>query len=74
LLWPIAAEGFALPHLIDRALHRVDRCGGERLGDIADSAANQTFARFGMRLAKLADTARNFRKQISGLKLKIIFV
>src|SRR4029450_6717960 len=74
LLGTVATEGFALPHFIDRLLHRVDRRGWERLRDIADSAANQTFARFRIRFAKLADTARNFRKQISSLKLEIIFV
>jgi hypothetical protein len=74
LLGTIAAEGFTFSEFIYRLLHRVDRHGWERLRDIADSAANQTFGRFGISLAKLADTTRNFRKQITSLKLEIIFV
>src|SRR6266705_2925662 len=74
LLGTVAAKGFTFSEFIYRLLHRVDCRGWERLRDIADSAANQTFARFRIRLAKLVDTARNFRKQITSLKLEIIFV
>jgi hypothetical protein len=55
-------------------LHRLDSCGRERLGYVPNPATNQSFGRSGFASQNSRTTARDFRKEISSLKLKIVFV
>jgi len=63
-----------MPELIDRALHRVDRCARQRFGHVADATSNQTLGRFRIFFGELADAPRDLWKKITRLKLEIVFV
>jgi hypothetical protein len=63
-----------MAELFEGALHCFDRSARERLGHVTDSASNQPLGCFRIGFAKFAHSARDFRKQISGLKLQIILV
>jgi hypothetical protein len=63
-----------MAELFEGALHCFDRSARERLGHVTDSASNQPLGCFRIGFAKFAHSARDFRKQIAGLKLEIIFV
>ncbi len=70
----VAAKAFGVAEFLDSLLHRFNCRARERLGYVTDSASNQPLSCFRMGFAKFAHPARDFRKQISGLKLEIIFV
>jgi hypothetical protein len=74
LFWTIAAKTFAVSQFIDRALHRFDSSGRERLGNITDSAADQAPGAFRMSVAEFAHAPRHLWKEIAGLKLQVILV
>src|SRR5690348_10422039 len=63
-----------MSELINGPLHRVNSCRRERLGNIADSTADEPFRAIGIGFAKIPDTPRYLWKKIAGLKLKIIVV
>jgi hypothetical protein len=63
-----------MAELVDSPLHRFHRRARERLGHITDPASNQPLCRFWIRFAKFPDAPAHFRKEISGLKLEVVFI
>ena len=59
----------AITKLLDSLLHGINRRARTRLGHITDPASNKSLCSLGIRFAKFAHPACDFRKQISGLKL-----
>ena len=74
LLGTVTAKCLTFPQVIGSTLHRVDCRARKRLGYVTNSAANQSLCGFRITFAKLAHASRDLRKQISSLKLEIIFV
>ena len=56
----VAAERFAPGHLIDRLVHGLDGRGRQRLGHVANAAADQPFCGVGVLLAKDPDAPSDF--------------
>ena len=74
LLRPVAVEASVRSHLVDRGMHRLAHGGGERLGDIADAAADHAGGGFGIRLGEGLHASRDFGKEVAGLELEIVGV
>ena len=55
-------------------MHRGDDRRRQRLGHVADAAANQPLGRIRIRLAKFAHPPRDLGKEIAGLELEIVVV
>src|SRR5947209_16313893 len=73
-VWRITAKCFAMSEFLDRAMHRVDCSARQRLGHIADAAADQVLRRVRMAIDKLLHPPSYLGKEIAGLELKIYFV
>ena len=74
MLGAIAAKRLTMSKLFDSSFHRIDCRTRERLGDVPDSAANQSLGRFWISLAKLTHPSCDFWEKIARLKFKIVFV
>jgi len=74
MLGAIAAKGLAMRELFDSSLHRIDCRTRERLGDVPDSAADQSLRRLRIGFAKFAYPPSDFWEEIACLKFKIVFV
>jgi hypothetical protein len=70
----VASKSFTHAELIDRVMHRGDDRWRQRLGHVADAAANQTPGRFRIRRAKFGYPASDLGKKIAGLELQVIVV
>ncbi len=70
----VAAKGLAHGKLIHRRLHCRHRGRRQRLGHVADSAADQPFCGLGIRFAKLFHPPPDLGKKVTRLELEIIFV
>ena len=74
LLRAVAFEGFARGHFVHGLVHRGDDGGRQRLGHIADAAADEAFGGFRIRVAKRLHAPADFGKQIAGFEFEIIVV
>ena len=74
LLGAVTAESAAITELIDCFFHRLPGCLGNRLGDIADSAADETFGFFRLGLGVGIHPAGDFGEKVSCGKLLEVFV
>ena len=74
LLGSVAAKRFTRAHFIDGAVHRCDHGLRQRLGDIADPAANDALRGLGIRLPKSLHPPGDLGKEITGLELEIVFI
>ena len=59
---------------LDRLVHRLDRRRRERLGDVADAAADDVRRGCRIRVAKFLHPPGDLGKEIAGLELEVIFV
>ena len=74
LFWPITAERVPARKFIDRPMHRVDHCRGERFRNIPDAAADQRLSQFRIFLAELTNSASDLRKKVAGFQFEIMLV
>ncbi len=74
LLVAVAAEGFAHGKLVHRRLDRRHRGRRQRLGDVADAAADYALRRFRIPVAELAHPPRDLGEKVTGLELEVVFV
>ena len=70
----ITAKRLVVAKLFDRSFHRINCRTWQRFSDVPDSTSNQPLGRFRIGFAKFAHPPRYFRKEIAGLKLKIVLV
>ncbi len=74
LLRAVAAEGGAVAHFIHRLVHgRADGLG-QRLGHIADAAADQALRGLGIGLREDLHAAGDFGEEVTGFELVVVFV
>lgn len=74
LLGAVAAEGGAARHFIDGAVQRRDDGGRERLGDIADAAADEAFGGVGVGVAEGFHAPADFGKEVAGFEFEVVVV
>ena len=70
----VAVERLAHGHFVHGLVHGGDDGGRQRLGHVADAAADEAFGGFGIRVAKRLHAPADFGKQITGFELEIIVV
>src|SRR5262249_11867577 len=74
LFGAVTTKSLMMTNLIDSPLHRIDCRAWQWLGDIPNSASNQSLGCFRIGFAKFPDSLGDLRKKIAGLKFKIMFV
>jgi hypothetical protein len=74
LFWSIAVKGFSCAELIDRSVHGPPGGGWQRLGDVANAAANQPSGCLWICVGERFDAAAYLGKKISRLELKVVRV
>ena len=70
----IAFERLAPSHFIHRPVHGGDDGGRQRLGHVADAAADEALGGLGIRVAKRLHAPADFREKITGFEFEIIVV
>lgn len=70
----VAFKGIADGELIDGLVHGLSRCLGQRLGDIADAAADDALLCIGVGLDECVYAALDFGEQVAGGEFQIMLV
>ena len=74
LLGPVAVKAVARAHLVHGPVQRLARGGGQRLGHVADAAADEALGGLRIRGAKGIHPAGDFGKEIAGAELEVVVV
>jgi len=67
-------EALVPGHVVQRAVHGRQRGAGQRLGHIADAAADEALGRIGIGVAKRLHAPPDLGEEITGLEFKVIVV